>query len=93
MTLQLGRVVRDGSKRVLTPTGGILLVVFIAIQLLIQSSVNTMVVGLFPPGPAGEIEVALGLTLPVSGRVAGALFGVAVILSAVYFVVLARGFT
>lgn len=91
MTLHLGRTVSDGIRRVLTPTGGILLVVFIAIQLLIQSSVNTMVVGFFPPGPAGELEVALGLTLPVSGTVAGLLFVGSVLLSTVYFVVLARG--
>lgn len=90
--MQLGRAVSDGIRRVLTPTGVILLVIFIAIQLLIQSSVNTMVVGLFPPGPAGEIEVALGLTLPVSGTVAGGVFVVAVLLSSGYFVVLARAF-
>lgn len=93
MALQLGRAVSDGIKRVLTPTGGILLVTFVAIQLLIQTSVNTMVVGLFPSGPAGELEVALGLTLPVSSRVAGGLFVVAVILSSAYFVVMARGFS
>lgn len=93
MAMQLGRTISDGIKRVATLTGGILLIILIAIQLLVQSSINTMVVGLFPPGPAGEIEVALGLTLPVSGTVAAGVFAVSVVLSSVYFVVLARALT
>ena len=66
---------------------------FIAIQLLIQSSINTVIVGFFPPGPAVELEAALGLTLPVSGAVAGGLFAGSVVLTSVYFVILARELT
>ncbi|WP_245710264.1 hypothetical protein [Halopenitus malekzadehii] len=93
MTLHLGRAINDGIKRVLTPTGGILLVVFLALQLVTQASINTAVISVFPPGPAGEIEAALGMTLPVSGTVAGGLFVGAVVLSSAYFVVLSRALT
>jgi len=93
MALQLGRAITDGIKRILTPTGAILLVAFLALQLLTQASINTAVISVFPPGPAGEIEAALGLTLPVSGTVAGALFAGSVVLSGAYFVVLSRALT
>jgi hypothetical protein len=93
MTLQLGRAIGDGLKRVLTPTGGILLVAFLALQLLTQASINTAVIGFVPEGTTGEIEAALGLTLPVSGTVAGGLFVGTVILSSAYFVVLSRALT
>ena len=93
MTLQLGRAISDGIDRVLTPTGGILLAVFLSFQLLTQASVNTAIVSLFPDGPAGEMEAALGLTLPVSGTTAGALFVGTVVLSSAFFVVLSRALT
>jgi hypothetical protein len=93
MTLQLGRAISDGIKRILTPTGGILLVVFLALQLLTQASINTAIVSVFSDGPAGEMEAALGLTLPVSGTVAGGLFLGAIVLSSAYFVVLSRALT
>jgi len=93
VTLQLGRAIGDGIERTLTPTGGILLVAFLGLQLLTQASVNTVVTGVFPDGPAGELEAALGLTLPVSATVAGGLFVVAIVLSAAYFVVLSRALT
>lgn len=93
MTLQLGRAIGDGIKRVLTPTGGILFAGFLVLQLLTQASVNTVVTSVFSDGPAGEIEAALGVTLPVSGTVAGGLFVAAVVLSSAYFVVLSRALT
>jgi hypothetical protein len=93
MTLQLGRAIGDGIKRILTPTGGILLVAFLALQLLTQASINTVVTSLFSDGPAGELEAALGMTLPVSGTVAGGLFVGAVVLSSAYFAVLSRALT
>lgn len=93
MALQLGQMISDGIKRVVTPTGGILLVAFIALQLLTQASINTAIISFFPPGPAGEIEAALGLTLPVSGTVAGGLFVAALVLTSAYFVVLSRALT
>jgi hypothetical protein len=93
MTLQLGRAISDGIKRILTPTGGILLVVFLTLQLLTQASINTAVTSVFSDGPAGEIEAALGMTLPVSGTVAAGLFVGVVVLSSAYFVVLSRALT
>lgn len=93
MALQLGRTFSDGISRVLTRTGGILLVTLIAIQLLIQSSINTAVVRLFPEGPAGELEAMLGLTLPVSGTGASILFVGTLVLSSSYFVVVSRALT
>jgi len=93
MAFQLGQAITDGMRRILTPTGGILLVVFLALQLLTQASINTAVIGFFPAGPAGEIEAALGMTLPISGTVAAGLFVGAVILSSAYFVVLSRALT
>ncbi len=93
MTLQLGRAISDGIDRILTPTGGILLVVFLSFQLLTQASINTAIISLFPDGPAGEMEAALGLTLPVSGTTAGGLFVGTVVLSSAFFVVLSRALT
>ena len=93
MPLQLGQAVSNGIRRILTPTGGILLVGFLALQLLTQASINTAVTSVFPDGPAGEIEAALGMTLPVSGTVAGGLFVGAVVLSSAYFAVLSRALT
>lgn len=93
MALHLRSAISDGIKRALTRTGGILLVVLLAIQLLVQSSINTAVVEFMPAGPAEELDAMVGLTLPVSGSVAGLLVVAALILSSVYFVVLARALT
>jgi len=90
MALQLGRAVSDGVKRILTPTGAVLLVVLFALQLLVQSSINTAIVDAFPPGPAGELEAAFGLTLPVSGTVASALALLAYLLITGFLVALSR---
>ncbi|MEF8842151.1 MAG: hypothetical protein V5A62_11080 [Haloarculaceae archaeon] len=93
MTLQLGRMFGDGIGRVFTRTGGLLFVGLLAIQFLVQSSINTAVLGLFPPEATGELEGMLGLTLPVSGTVAGVLLAAAFLLSSAYFVVLSRALT
>lgn len=93
MSLQLSTMFSDGIRRVGTRTGGILLVLLLGIQFLVQSSINTVVLGLFPPEAASELEGMLGLTLPVSTSVAGALFLGGFVCSAVYFVVLSRAFT
>lgn len=90
MAFQLVRAVSDGIGRILSPTGGILLLFMIGIQFLAQTSINTAIVGLFSPGPAGEIEATLGMTLPVSSTVAAVIFLGTVVFSSVYFVVLAR---
>lgn len=93
MTLQLGRTFVDGIGRVLTRTGGLLLVGLLAIQFLVQSSINTAVLEVFPPEATSELEGMLGLTLPVSGTVAGVLLAAAFVLSSAYFVVLSRALT
>jgi hypothetical protein len=93
MALHLGQTVSDGIGRVLTRTGGVLLAALVAIQLLIQASINTAVVGFFPPGPAGELEAYLGVTLPVSGTVAGGLLAAGVVLASAYVVAVSRALT
>jgi hypothetical protein len=93
MALQLGRTFSDGIRRVLTRTGGILFLGLLAIQFLLQTSVNTAVVGLLPPRAAAELGETIGLTLPVSGTVGTVLFLCALALSSVYFVVLSRALT
>ncbi|AUV82547.1 hypothetical protein C2R22_13620 [Salinigranum rubrum] len=90
MALQLGRMFSDGIRRVLTRTGGILFAGLLVIQLLVQVSINTAVVGFVPPEAAGELGETIGLTLPVSGTVATALFLATLVLSSVYFVGLSR---
>lgn len=93
MALQLGRMFSDGIRRVLTRTGGILFVGLLVMQLLVQASINTAVVGFVPPEAAGELGETIGLTLPVSGSVATALFLATLALSSVYFVGLSRALT
>lgn len=93
MTFQLVRAVSDGISRILSLISGILLLLMIGIQFLSQTSINTAVVGLFSPGPAGEIEATLGMTLPVSSTIAAVIFLGTVVFSSVYFVVLARTLT
>lgn len=93
MALQLGRAISDGIERILTRTGGLLLVALLAIQLVVQSSINTAVLGLVPPEAVGEIESMFGLTLPVSSTAAGVLFVGATVLSSAYFVAVSRALT
>lgn len=93
MALQLGRMFSDGIRRVLTRTGGVLLVGLLVIQFLVQISINTAVVGFVPPEAAGQLGETIGPTLPVSGSVGAALFVGGCTLSSVYFVVLSRALT
>jgi len=88
MTLQLTAAITDGSKRVLTRTGGVLFVLLLAQQALLTTSINTV---LAAEAPAAATDV-VGLTLPVSGPVAGVVLAGATLFSAVYFVVLSRAF-
>jgi hypothetical protein len=90
MSLQLGQAFAGGIRRVLTRTGAVLFAVLLAMQFLIQTSINTAVLGLFPPEVTAQLGEQLGLTLPVSWRVATALFLLVMVLSAAYFVALAR---
>jgi hypothetical protein len=93
MSLQLTRTVADGIGRVFTRTGAILLAALLAIQLLVQASVNTAFVGLLPSEAAAEAESMVGLTLPIPGTVAAGLFVFGILLSTVYFVILSRALT
>lgn len=93
MSLQLGRAIGDGARRIVTPTGGALFVAFLALQLLTQASINTAVLRFAPEDPTGELAAAFGMTLPVSGAVAAGLFLGAIVLTSVYFVVLSRALT
>jgi len=88
MTLQLTDAIADGSRRVVTRTGAILLVLLLVLQTLLVTSLNTLIAA---EAPSATADV-LGLTLPVSGTVAGAVFAGTTLLNAVYFVALSRAF-
>ena len=93
MSLRLGRAFADGIRRVLTRTGGTLLVSLLVLQLLIQTSVNTAILGVFPPEATAQLDGPLGLTLPIPAAAAAALLVVALLLNGAFFVALARGLT
>jgi hypothetical protein len=86
MALRLTSAVIDGIGRVLTRTGGVLFGLLLLQQLLLVTSLNTVLEAQAPVAAADVV----GLTLPVPATVAGALFLGSVVFSAVYFVVLAR---
>jgi len=88
MALQLIDAITDGTRRMLTRTGGLLLVLLFAQQLLLVTSLNTLLAAELPP----EAADVIGLTIPVSGTVAGALLLGTSLFSGVYFVVLSRAF-
>ena len=90
MALQLGHTFSDGIRRVLTRTGGVLLAGLLVVQLFVQVSVNTAVIGFVPPQAAAQVGETIGPTLPVSGTVGGLLLVGSIALSSVYFVVMAR---
>jgi hypothetical protein len=88
MALQLIDAVTDGTRRVLTRTGGILLGLLLAQQLLLVTSINTLLAAELPPAATDVI----GLTIPIPGTVAGAILLGTFLFSGVYFVVLSRAF-
>jgi len=92
MALQLSHAVSDGIRRTLTRTGGILFLGFLAIQFGMQTIVNSTVLGYLPPEAAAQFSRNAGLALPMPGNVGLALFGVLLVLSSVYFVILSRTF-
>ena len=92
MALQLSHAVSDGIRRTLTRTGGILFVGFLVIQFGIQTAINSTVLGYLPPEAAAQFSRNAGLTVPMSGSAGLALFGVLIILSSAYFVILSRTF-
>ena len=88
MALQLIDAITDGTRRVLTRTGGLLLVLFVAQQLLFVTALNTLLAAELPP----EAADVIGLTVPISGTVAGAVLLGTFVFSGLYFVVLSRAF-
>ena len=92
MALQLSRAVSDGFRRTFTRTGGVLFVGLLCIQLGIQTSINSAVLGYLPPDAAAQFSGNAGLALPVSGGVGLALFAALIVVSSAYFVVLSRTF-
>ncbi|WP_049905767.1 hypothetical protein [Halorubrum californiense] len=93
MALQLSHAVSDGIRRTLTRTGGILFLGFLMIQFGIQTAVNSAVIGYLPPEAAAQFSSNAGLSLPISGSVGLVLFGVLVVLSSAFLVVLSRTFS
>ncbi|MFB6159674.1 MAG: hypothetical protein ABEJ61_00680 [Haloferacaceae archaeon] len=89
MALQLTKAVTDGSRRVLSRTGGVLFAALLVHQLAVVTSLNTVIAAQLPPA-ATEV---VGLSLPVPAPVAGAVLAAAVGFGGVYFVVLARALT
>ena len=90
MALQLSHAVSDGIRRTLTRTGGILFIGLLAIQLGLQTSINSALLGFLPPEVAEQFSSNAGLVLPIPGSVGVALFVVLMILSSTYFVILSR---
>jgi hypothetical protein len=91
MTLQLGQAISDGIGRVLSTTGAVLFAGLLAIQLVTQVGINTTVVGFLPPEAASAAATgSIGLSLPLPPGVGVALTLVGIVMSTVYFVVLAR---
>lgn len=88
MALSLASAFVGGGRRVLTTTGGVLFGLLLALQAVLLVSLNSAVAAQLPAGETPE----LGLTLPVSGTVGVALFGVALLGLAVYYVVASRAF-
>jgi len=88
MALQLASAVTDGFRRALTRTGGVLFAVLFATQLSLLASLNTVLAAQAPP----EAASLIGLTLPVSDSVAGALLLATLVLNAVSLVVIARAY-
>ncbi len=92
MALQLTQAVSDGIRRTVSRTGGILFLGFLIIQLGVQTSVNSAVLGFLPPAAAEQFEQNVGLALPIPGSVGIALFIALTVLSSTFFVVLSRTF-
>lgn len=86
MALHLTTAITNGSRRVATRTGVILLGLLLILQALLVTSLNTLIAAQVP---SAATEV-VGLTMPVSGPVAGAIFVGTTLANGVYFVVLAR---
>lgn len=89
MALQLTDAISDGSRRVVTRTGGVLFAALLVSQLLLVTSLNTLIAARLPP----EAPAVVGLLLPVSETLAGIVLFGTLVLSAVYFVVLGRAFS
>ena len=92
MALQLSHAVSDGIRRTLSRTGGILFVGFLLLQFGIQTTVNSTVLGYLPPEAAEQFSSNAGLSVPVTGQVGLAMFGILTVLSAAFIVMCSRTF-
>ena len=92
MALHLSHAVSDGFRRTITRTGGILFAGFLLIQFATQAAVNTAVLGYLPSEAAGQFSANVGITLPLSGPIALALFCALFPLSAAFFALVSRAF-
>jgi len=93
MALRLSHAVSDGLRRTLSKTGGILFIGLLIVQIGTQAAVNTAVSSYLPAGLTTQAGLTAGLGLPVSGAGALAIFAALVILSAAFFVIIARTMT
>ncbi len=87
MALQLTSVITNGLRRTVSRTGAILFASLVALQLLLMTSLNTVIASVAPAEMTGQV----GLALPISQTVAGVLLIGTYILLMVYAVVAARG--
>ncbi len=90
MSIRLGRTLADGFSRIVSRTGLVLFAGLLAIQFLTQISINTALLGVFPPEATSQLEGMVGLTLPVSGTAGALLFVLTTLLSSAFFVVISR---
>lgn len=88
MALQLGRTLGRGGLRALSASGIALLTLTLVVQYAFVSSLNTVLYEVFPADVQGDLEI--GLTLPVSGSIAGVLTAVAFLATVVLYVVAPR---
>lgn len=88
MSIELGRTFGLGVRRAASASGAVLFVLTLAAQYVLVSAVNTLIRSGLPPDLVGDVD--LGLTLPVSGSIAGVLAASAIVLGAAAYLVGAR---
>ncbi|QCD66625.1 hypothetical protein GBQ70_13610 [Halomicrobium sp. ZPS1] len=87
VTLQIGTALGRGSRRALSTSGIVLMVLTIAYQLVFVGSINTAVAGMLPDtAQQGQI----GLTLPISTSVSGLLAVVSILFGTYILLVATR---
>ena len=87
MTLQIGTALSRGSRRALSTSGIVLMILTIAYQLAFIGSFNTALKNLLP---AGAQQGQIGVTLPISTSVSGVLAMLAILFGTYVFVLTTR---